>query len=725
MSELLRKKKEGMVPESQTDHKLFTASASGGKPPAAAGGDSPPIDETFARSFPAGVTNFEQNRNFLKGAPLTAFEGNIQRQTQRGQATGDQFQQQALAGAPSDPFGDPQRQTIESGLQGQANQQQQQAVTDLLSTEYTGPGEMSQDIMGGAIENKATAGGLGSGGQYAGMLGEGTSGERREEAARFVGSEKGRESVGDVQRSADASFRKLSSIESKEQPLVEQQQARAEEHRTGTRGYLQDVQQNVEDRTEVEVDRINAANKTATEMMEKFKESGDVKDLEGAPEGYIDESVFDLAETPAGKMSAEAKVRWDGVWYSDDYAVIGDVPLMRRSVSGQGYESWRREQRFDNPGNQSMRLDPQWLMSPAGQELFSDLMVETSDGGTPILIRYLMGHQWKPGTSSAMYQASTGDVPEESKRGREERREWMPGWDAFTPEQTDAIHRLEMYHTRGMQRHAALVEAGFGRGGEYEVYRPLDGFGYVREWDPLSYAKFVTPLVTKTATIASTMTLTDRKRFNAAAEFLSVAEQAYEEKNPELLTPVMGKLADLIEAEATELEKRADSLDRNQTEWLRMLRRTRRQYRSWRHDENWDTFMEIALTVVSFAAAVLLTPAVIEMIGVAGGVGPLAGAIETGAITVAEVQAAFGGLGVAEVLELLNSSDTIDLSNEELQMLVASAQNTAADMGADQPDYASTVQPAGDYTPYGRRYADQDAVIYDRDDNRGSSIREM
>jgi len=135
--------------------------------------------------------------------------------------------------------------------------------------------------------------------------------------------------------------------------------------------------------------------------------------------------------------------------------------------------------------------------------------------------------------------------------------------------------------------------------------------------------------------------------------------------------------------------------------------------------------MEIALTVVAAGAAVLLLPGAIEMIGVAGGTGPLAAAIETGAITVAEIQAAFGGLGAAEVLELLRSSDTIDLSNEELQMLVASAQNTAADMGADQPDYGSTVSVAGDWTPYGRRYADQDAVIYDQDDNSGSGIREM
>ena len=496
MSEILRKKKElgSMVPTSPTDQAPFIAAATAASSPTVVknNGDKPDTvvparDPDYGRSFPGGATTFDQNRNFLNGAPLRGLESNIQQQTQQGQNQWTGFQQQAIAGAPATPFGEQQRQTIEAGLQPGANQQQEQAVRDLIGTQYTGPEGMSKDIMGGSIQNRTTAGELGGGGTYAGMLGAGTSGERREEAARFIGDPKGQKRVGEVQRAADTSYRKLSDIQSKEQPLVQQQQQRATEHAEGTRGYLQTVQQNVEGRTQVEVDKINENNKIATEMFNKFKETGDVKDLEGAPQGYFDPSVYGLAETPAGKMSEEAKVAWQEVWDSPEFSAIGNVPLMRRSVSGQGYED---KDPWNNPGNQSYRLDPQWLMSPAGQDLFGDIMGNTPDGGQGILSRYMMGYNWLPGSSGGQ-----NDVIGASKRGRGERRAPMPGWDAFTPEQADAIHRLEMYHTRARERQASLVDAGFGKGGEREIWRPIDGFGFVREWDPLSYARFVTPLV--------------------------------------------------------------------------------------------------------------------------------------------------------------------------------------------------------------------------------------
>lgn len=605
--------------------KFVTTSVKEGK------GDEPDKTEQKPRTFDSGygrpgggggpVSN-QQASAYLRGDMIGGLEQGLQTSGAQATSAFNEWTAAATAGSPGAAFGSEDYGALDQAMAPGATEEDKQGGLDILGTQYTGQTaenlqSTTQEIGTNLSRQQSKAMMMQSGaGVQAGMETaepDMTPGERRAESTRYRTDPGMQQRIMDVQRTADVQVQKFQQGQQQAVKKEEESRELVASHREGAEGYLTDRLTGIEDTATAEAARRNEGLPEAQTALDNYnnRDHEDYRDLEqlrrNTPEGFLDDSVTDLLESPEWLKPIEARNVMQEVKARPEYIDIKGMPHMRKSA-------------FYKKKIQHLMIDPIWLKETMADDI--PLMLES--GRIEMYInnpetRRRNGEHWDPSKDRTTIWVGAGANERGEKVGVSDPRH--PNY--ATPEEWKEIIKLRNWDRLARSRRDAFNEAGFGEGGEYEAHRPIGYLaGALGEFKASDLLKSENidwirageegNRILDAATITNVMGKEDRARANGVLDLLGRNQAAYDMNDIHAQEKLKTDMDAFLKVNEQVLNDRADSIEGFHDTWRDMLASFHDAYRTTKRKRRQRAGMVIVLgvlTLITAGAALAAAPA--------------------------------------------------------------------------------------------------------------------
>lgn len=316
-----------------------TGAAAGTSPPPSPAPQAAPETPTQAQRLP-GQVRYDPSQGSLGAGFLQPLRQSV---GEAGQAIGLAGETFRTGAGPMRDFQTAGGQRIlESALPASALPGEITQAKDLLSANYQGPMGLSPELLGKTaetaqdIETQASA--LQTGGGLQTLLRQGipglNPGMARVEAQRLFDTPDFRRQAAQVGQQASALAPQLTQEVLGAQKYAEDRVATEESLRQAAKGYLEEKRTGILAPLEAQAQEANAKQLALQQLYDKFLETGNLEDLiAAAPDASV---LKDSRYTQA----PEAEAIWEKIMGDPRYAKVADIPLMQKTISPRGKETY-------------------------------------------------------------------------------------------------------------------------------------------------------------------------------------------------------------------------------------------------------------------------------------------------------------------------------------------------------------------------------------------------